>query len=74
MFGARRRGFDWKEVAKVLQMTRATVQATFLQKIKRARSKDAQAPQLARVIQQQNDSGAQKIRKPRVPRKTTPRP
>ena len=74
MLGAHRRGFDWKEVAKVLHMSRATVRATFSQEIKRARSKDAQAPQSARVIQEQSDSGAQKIRKPRVSRKNTARP
>jgi hypothetical protein len=33
MFGAHRRGFDWKEIAKVLHVTRAVARATFWREI-----------------------------------------
>ena len=39
MLGARSRGFDWREVAKVLRITRDAASATFWREIKRPRSK-----------------------------------
>lgn len=47
MFGAYRGGFDWKEVAEVLRMTRAVARVTFSQEIKRARSKSVKAQRRA---------------------------
>ena len=43
MFGAHHRGFDWKEIAEVLHITRAMARATFWQEIKRSRSKSVEA-------------------------------
>ena len=50
MLGARSRGFDWKEIAKVLRITRGAARATFWQEIKRSRSKaiEVQPPATAR--------------------------
>ena len=58
MFGARRRGFDWKEIAKVLHVTRAVARATFWREIKRSRSKSVEAQPPAIVIQDESDSDA----------------
>jgi|HubBroStandDraft_4_1064222.scaffolds.fasta_scaffold04541_7 hypothetical protein len=46
MLGARSRGFDWREVAKVLRITRDAASATFWREIKRPRSTgiDVQPP------------------------------
>jgi len=46
MYGADRRGFEWKEVAKVLRMTRAAARLTLWREIRRSRTKsiEAQAP------------------------------
>ena len=46
MLGARSRGFDWREIAKVLRITRDAASATFWREIKRPRSKgiDVQPP------------------------------
>ena len=68
MFGAHRRGFDWKEIAKVLHMTRAVARATFWREIKRSRSKSVAAQPPATVIQDESDSDNQKLRKPRASR------
>jgi hypothetical protein len=56
MFGARRRGFAWKEIAKVLHMTRAVARATFWREIKRSRSKSVAAQPPATAIQDESDS------------------
>jgi hypothetical protein len=68
MFGAHRRRFDWKEIAKVLHMTRAVAQATFWREIKRSRSKSVAAQPPATVIQDECDSDNLKAGKPRVVR------
>ena len=68
MFGAHRRGFDWKEIAKVLHVTRAVARATFWREIKRSRSKRVEAQPPATVIQDESDSDTLKPSKPRVVR------
>jgi hypothetical protein len=68
MFDAHRRGFDWKEIAKVLHVTRAVGRATFWREIKRSRSKGGASQPLASDIQGDTDSDALKLRKPRASR------
>jgi hypothetical protein len=41
MLNLRRRGFDWKEIADVLQMTDIAARAAFWREVKRAKSKAA---------------------------------
>ncbi len=43
MFGTHRRGFDWKEIAEVLHMTRTVARATFWREIRHSRSKKDEA-------------------------------
>jgi hypothetical protein len=64
MFGAHHRGFAWKEIAKVLHMTRAVARATFWREIKRSRSKSVKAQPTAMVIRDENDPDARKLGKP----------
>ena len=52
----------------MLHVTRAVARATFWREIKRSRSKSVAAQPPAIVIQDESDSDAQKIRKPRVSR------
>jgi len=40
MFGAHRRGFDWKGIAEVLHVTQTAARAAFWSKVKQASSKD----------------------------------
>jgi hypothetical protein len=68
MFGAQRRGFDWKEVADVLHMTRAVARATLWREIKRSGSKKGESQPPAIVIQGEADSDAVKRGKPRASR------
>jgi hypothetical protein len=68
MFGAHRRGFDWKEIAEVLHMTRAVARAPFWREIKRPRSKKVEAQPPATVIQDERDSDTLKPDKPRASR------
>jgi len=68
MFGAHRRGFDWKEIANVLHVTRAMARATFWREIKRSRSKSVEAQPPATVIQDESDSDTPNLRKPRASR------
>jgi hypothetical protein len=68
MFGAHRRGFDWKEIAEVLHVTRSVGRATFWREIKRSRSKSVATQPPATVIRDESDSDAQKLRKPRASR------
>jgi len=68
MFGAHHRGFDWKEIAKVLQMTRAVARATFWREIKRSRSKSVEAQPPATVIRDESDSDTLTLGKPRPSR------
>lgn len=56
MFGAHHRGFAWKEIAKVLHMTRAVARATFWREITRSRSKSVAAQPPANVIRDESDS------------------
>ncbi len=63
MFGAHHRGFAWKEIAKVLHMTRAVARATFWREIKRSRSKSVEAQPPAIVIQDESDPDARKLGK-----------
>ena len=64
MFGAHHRGFAWKEIAKVLHVTRAVARATFWREIKRSRSKGVEAQPPATVIQDESDSDTLKPDKP----------
>jgi hypothetical protein len=64
MFGAHRRGFAWKEIAKVLHMTRAVARATFWREIKRSRSKSVESQPSGIVIQDESDLDTPKLRKP----------
>ena len=68
MFGAHRRGFAWKEIAKVLHVTRAVARATFWREIKRSRSKSVKAQPPAIVIQDESDADQAKHGKPRASR------
>jgi hypothetical protein len=68
MFGTHRRGFDWKEIAKVLHLTRAVARATFWSEIRRSRSKSVAAQPPANVIREESDSDAPKLGKPRASR------
>ena len=68
MFGARRRGFDWKEVAKVLHTTRPVARAIFWREIKRSRSKSVATQPPANVTRDESDSDAPKLGKPRASR------
>ncbi len=43
MFGAHRRGFDWKEIAEVLHVTQTAARAAFWSEVKRARFKALKA-------------------------------
>jgi hypothetical protein len=64
MFGAHHKGFAWKEIAKVLHMTRAVARATFWREIKRSMSKSVEAQPSAIVIQDGSDSDTPKLGKP----------
>ena len=58
MLGARSRGFDWKEIAKVLRITRGAAGATFWREIKRSRSKtiEIQPPRICRQKEKDSDT------------------
>ena len=60
MYGADRRGFDWKEIAKVLHITRAVARAAFWREIKRSRSKKVEAQSRVIVIQEEHGPEIQK--------------
>jgi hypothetical protein len=64
MFGAHRRGFDWKEIAEVLHMTRAVARAPFWREIKRSRAKKVAARPPATVGQEARDPDTLKGGKP----------
>jgi len=68
MSGGCRRGFDWKEVAEVLHMTRAAARATFWREIKRPRSKSVKAQPPAIVTRGDRDLYALKPGKPKASR------
>jgi len=68
MFGTNRRGFDWKEIAEVLHLTRAVARATFWREINRSRSKSVEAQPPAIVPQDKRHSGNLKLGKPRASR------
>jgi len=68
MFGTHRRGFDWKEIAEVLHITRVVSRATFWREIKRSRSKSVEAQPSAIVSQGESDSDTLKLGKPRASR------
>lgn len=68
MLGAHSRGFDWKEIAEVLHITRAAARAKFWREIKSSRSKNVKAQPPATVIQDESDSDQAKHGKPRAPR------
>jgi hypothetical protein len=68
MFGTYHRGFDWKEIAEVLHITRAVARATFWREINRSRSKSVEAQPPATVIQGESDSDTLKLGKPRASR------
>jgi len=68
MFGAHRIGFDWKEIAEVLHLTRAVARPTFWSEIRRSRSKSVAAQPPATVIQDESDPDNLKLGKPRASR------
>ena len=68
MLGPHSRGFDWKEIAEALHITRAAARATFWREIKRSRSKSVKAQPPATVIHDENDSDQAKHGKPRASR------
>ena len=68
MLAARSRGFNWKEIAKVLRITRDAASATFWREIKRPRTKSVAAQPPATVIQDESDPNNLKPGKPRVAR------
>lgn len=68
MYDADRREFDWKEVAKVLRMTRAASRLTFWREIKHSRSKSIKAKAPAIVIQDKSDLDTLKLGKTRASR------
>ena len=63
MFGARYKGFDWKEVAEVLHLPRGAARASFWSEIRRSGSKRKQAQSLAIVIQEERGPELPKVRK-----------
>jgi hypothetical protein len=65
MLGAHSRGFDWKEIAEVLHITRAAARATFWREIKRSRSKTVEAQPPAIVSHGESDSDTLKLGKAR---------
>ena len=70
MSGTHRRGFEWKEIAEVLHMTRALARATFWREIKRSRSKSVDAKPAATAIQEERDPDVRKLHKPGTSRYT----
>jgi len=70
MLGARNRGFDWREIAKVLRITRGAAGATFWREIKRPRSKGIDVQPSAIGGQNETDLDALKSGKPRASRQT----
>ena len=63
MFGADRRGFDWKDIAEVLRLT-AVARAAFWREIKRSRSKKVEAQSRVIVIQEERGPETQKLVSP----------
>jgi len=68
MHGENRRGFNWKEVAKVLRISRAEARITFWREIKSARSKRIEAQAPAVVSRDETDSDTLKLGKARASR------
>ncbi len=64
MFGTHRRGFDWKEVAEVLGITRTVARVSFWSEIRRSRSKKEEAQPSAMAIQEGRGPDTQKVAKP----------
>lgn len=64
MLGAHRRGFDWKEIAEVLHMTRAVTRSTFWLEIKRTKSKKVEAQCDGTASQRERDPDTPKIERP----------
>ena len=68
MLGARSRGFDWREIAKVLRISRDAAGAIFWQEIKRPRSKGIDVQPPAAGGQNETDLDTLKSGKPRASR------
>jgi hypothetical protein len=68
MLGTRSRGFDWREVAKVLRITRDAASTTFWREIKRRRSKGIEIQPPATVGQNETEPDILKPGKPRASR------
>jgi len=68
MLGARSRGFDWREVAKALRITRGVAGATFWREIKRPRSKGIDVQPPATGSQNETNLDTLKPGKPRASR------
>lgn len=71
MLDLRRSGFDWKEIADVLQMTDIAARAAFWREVKRAKLKAAGT---SRQKNRQTTAGRdEEVEAPRVRGKLTPR-
>jgi hypothetical protein len=68
MLGARSRGFDWREIAKVLRITRDAASATFWREIKRPRSKGIEIQSPATGGQNETEPDTLKPGRPRAVR------
>jgi hypothetical protein len=55
MFGTHRKGFDWKEVAEALGMTRAVSRVAFWREIQRSRRNGIATRGSATVVQDESD-------------------
>lgn len=64
MFGKHRRGFDWKEIAEVLHMTRGRSPVVFWREIKRSRLTKIGALPSAIDTQEQREPDSPKLPKP----------
>ena len=68
MLGARSRGFDWREIAKGLRITRDAASATFWREIKRPRSKGIEVQSPATEGQNETEPDTMKPGRPRAAR------
>jgi hypothetical protein len=64
MFGTHRNGFTWKEVAKVLHVTRTVARVSFWNQIKRPGSKKEKTQPSAIAIQEKCGPDARRVGNP----------
>ena len=68
MSGTDRRGFDWKETAEALHLTRVAARSSFWREVKRSRPRRGEAKPSAIDMRDERDSDALKLRKPKAAR------